>query len=317
MRSCNFCAYVLKACKKGRAVVEEAMKFYIITPTYNSLKWLRCCLRSVADQVGGGVEVHHHVQDGGSKDGTSEWLEAWKKEHSGSPGYTFTYESCSDEGMYDALNKAWDKLPEEAEVTAHLNSDEQYLPQALQRVAGELMKNPKADILLSSYIVINADGSYHCHRRVIKRPHEWISRGVCEMLTCCCFHRADAFRKHGVRFDVSYKSIGDLVFFSNVMKTHPRVHVCPRMMTSAYTMTGSNLAWTNITQLERKRYFSTYSKLCVTTYRFISRMINFIRYRVEIFFSPPRELSVYRLDDEVRTTQKIEHPTTRWRIIKN
>lgn len=316
MRSCVFCAFGQKACKKGRVVVEETMKFYIVTPTYNSLKWLRCCIRSVEDQVGKGVEVHHHVQDGGSKDGTPEWLETWRKEHDALPGYTFTYESCSDEGMYDALNKAWDKLPEDAEVTAHLNSDEQYLPQALQQVSTEFIKNPQADMLLSSFIITNPDGSYHCHRRLMK-PHEWISRTVCEIITCCCFHRTDKFKKHGVRFDASYKSIGDLVFFSNIMKTNPRVHVCAGMMTSAYAMTGNNLAWTEITDKEIKSYFSTLSKLEVFAFGLTCRMVNFIRRKREIFFRPPRELSVYRLDGEVRTTQKIEHPTTRWRIIKN
>ena len=149
------------------------------------------------------------------------------------------------------------------------------------------------------------------------KPHEWISRTVCEIITCCCFHRTDKFKKHGVRFDASYKSIGDLVFFSNIMKTNPRVHVCAGMMTSAYAMTGNNLAWTEITDKEIKSYFSTLSKLEVFAFGLTCRMVNFIRRKREIFFRPPRELSIYRLDGEVRTTQKIEHPTTRWRIIKN
>ncbi len=292
------------------------MKFYIVTPTYNSLKWLSCCIRSVADQVGEGVEVHHHVQDGGSKDGTPEWLETWRKEHEGSHGYTFTFESCSDEGMYDALNKAWDKLPEDADVTAHLNSDEQYLPQALQQVSYEFIKNPQADLLLGSFIIMNPDGSYHCHRRVMK-PHEWISRTVCEIITCSCFHWTDKFKKHGVRFNASYKSIGDLVFFSNIMKTKPSVHVCAGMMTSAYAMTGHNLAWTDITDKEIKSYFSTLPKLDVFVFGLTWRMVNFIRRQMDIFFRPPRELCVYRINDEVRTTQEIDHPTTRWKINKN
>ena len=104
------------------------MKFYIVTPAYNALQWLQGCVRSVADQVKEGVEVHHHVQDGGSTDGTPSWLKTWQEEHQGVSGYTFTFESAKDAGMYDALNMAWEKIPSDAGVTAHLNCDEQYLP---------------------------------------------------------------------------------------------------------------------------------------------------------------------------------------------
>jgi glycosyltransferase involved in cell wall biosynthesis len=122
------------------------MKFYIVTPTYNSLAWLERCLRSVADQAETGVEVHHHVQDGGSTDGTAELLADWQQKHAGAVGYTFTFESTKDAGMYDALNKAWEKMPAEAEVTAHLNSDEQYLPHALRGVAAEFARRRGASV---------------------------------------------------------------------------------------------------------------------------------------------------------------------------
>ena len=80
------------------------MKCYIVTPTYNSLHWLPRCVRSVASQVGGGVQIHHHVQDGGSSDGTVEWLRNWSNSHSGQEGYTITFASGKDAGMYDAIN---------------------------------------------------------------------------------------------------------------------------------------------------------------------------------------------------------------------
>lgn len=313
MRSCVFCAFGQKACKKSRAVVEEAMKFYIVTPTYNSLKWLRCCIRSVADQVGEGVEVHHHVQDGGSKDGTPEWLETWRKEHEGSPGYTFTYESCSDAGMYDALNKAWDKLPEEADVTAHLNSDEQYLPGALSEVVGVFRENAEADLVLATFIILNPDGSYHCHRRPVK-PHTWSSRMVCEIITCTGFHKAATFRKHGVRFDISYKSIGDLLFFRDIMSTQPRVVVCPEMVTTGYAMTGENLAWTEVTDGENKRYYKTLTLPESLLHGVVRRVVNFQRRITDKLCPPPKSCAFYRGDSTTREVQIIKNPTCIWRI---
>ncbi len=291
------------------------MKFYIVTPAYNAIEWLRRCVRSVADQIGEGVEVHHHVQDGGSADGTPEWLENWQKDHCGINGYTFTFESGKDAGMYDALNRAWERLPEDADVTAHLNSDEQYLPNALQQVAQEFRRNPDADIVLGTFIILNPDGSYHCHRRPV-RPHSWSSLTVCEIITCSCFHLADTFRKHGVRFDSSYKSIGDLVFFSDIMKTVPRVCVRPELLTSTYAMTGSNLAWTSVTEVDFKRYNAKLPKIATMTAGLVRRAVNFTRRIVDCFCSPPKELVIYQRDDGVRSMQAVEKPTCIWKVLR-
>lgn len=291
------------------------MKFYIVTPTYNSLDWLKRAIRSVEDQVGEGVEVHHHVQDGGSGDGTPEWLENWQQTHRDISGYTFTYESKKDEGMYDALNLAWVKLPADADITAHLNSDEQYLPQALLQVAREYERNPDTDMVLGTFIILNPDGSYHCHRRPV-RPHAWSSLTICEIITCSCFHLVDTFRKHGVRFDSSYKSIGDLVFFSDIMKTHPRVRVLPELLTSAYAMTGSNLAWTPVTEKDIRRYYAKLPKIATMTTGVVRRAVNFTRRIVDCFCTPPEVLVTYQGDDTSRTTQVVENPTCRWRILR-
>ena len=139
------------------------MKFYIVTPAFNAIQWLPRCVRSVADQVGGGIEVHHHVQDGGSDDGSVEWLSAWQMEHADVSGYAFSYESKGDEGMYDAINKSWDLLPDDADMTAHLNADEQYLPGALAEVSAWCTKKTGADVLLGIYIISDAENQYICH----------------------------------------------------------------------------------------------------------------------------------------------------------
>lgn len=188
------------------------MKFYIVTPTFNSLQWLPRCVRSVADQVGGGVEVHHHVQDGGSSDGAVQWLEAWKQAHDGLEGYTFTYTSEKDRGMYDAINRAWDLLPADADMTAHLNSDEQYLPGALSEIALWQQRKPRAEVLLGTYIITDDKNQYICHRRPVI-PRAWSSWLNCACITNSAFYRADAFRQRRPRFDIRWRCIGDLVFF--------------------------------------------------------------------------------------------------------
>ena len=122
------------------------MHFTIITPSFNQLDYLKQCVASVADQVTEGVKdydlsvkedlnpktknlnhrlikpisIHHHIQDGGSMDGTREFLEqlcgnvgsslmvAEGKENLNnkySGTYQLIFASEADEGMYDAINK--------------------------------------------------------------------------------------------------------------------------------------------------------------------------------------------------------------------
>lgn len=290
------------------------MKFYIVTPTYNSLNWLKRAIRSVADQVGEAVEVHHHVQDGCSTDGTPEWLENWQREQAGKPGYTFTYESSRDKGMYDALNHAWDKLPGDADVTAHLNSDEQYLPQALAQVGAEFAKKADMDMLTATFIVLNPDESYHCHYRPIK-PTIWRSVNECMIRSSSCFHRASTMRRHGVRFDTAYRIISDRVFFLDILKTHPKVYAMPKLFTTTDAMTGTNLAWSLNLEKEEKYYRSKNSPIVLLIGWFFTRAVNLCRRLVNCFCEPPREVCIYRGDNLERTAEKVEKPTCRWRQI--
>lgn len=287
------------------------MKFYIVTPTFNSVSWLKNCIRSVADQVEAGVEVHHHVQDGLSNDGTPEWLENWQKSHADIPGYTFTYCSEKDKGMYDAINSAWEKLPQDADVTAHLNSDEQYLPHALKQVAEAYARYPHADIIEGTYIVVNSGGHYLFHRRPVS-PHQSISATVCEMITCVSFHKAETFRRHGVRFDASYRSIADVLFFRDIISSGVRIKCLPGMVTTSYALTGSNLAWTDITDVEEKRYWATLSPITTRLHPIARRYANGMRMVIDKFCRAPRELSIYRGDDDERTVEIITKHSCRW-----
>ncbi len=287
------------------------MKFYIVTPCFNSLSWLKNCIRSVADQAEAGVEVHHHVQDGLSSDGTPEWLQQWQQEHADCPGYTFTYESCKDKGMYDAINRAWEKMPQNADVTAHLNSDEQYLPHALKQVAEAYARYPEAELIEGSFIIVEADGSYRCHRRPVP-PNKWRSMTVCEIITCSAFHRADVFRRHGIRFDIQYRSIGDVIFFRDIIRSGVKIKTVPTLVTSSYALTGSNLAWTAVTQKEGAAYWASIPQRYVRCHGFSYRYSNLWRRVIDVFCPPPVTLEIYHGDAGVRSCEPITKPTCRW-----
>jgi len=87
----------------------------IITATYNSLPTLKLAWSSLLSQTH--TDWEWVVQDGGSKDGTQQWL--------GSLGdVRVNWVSESDSGSYDALNKAI--LRANGEWISLLHSDDQY-----------------------------------------------------------------------------------------------------------------------------------------------------------------------------------------------
>jgi len=287
------------------------MKFYIVTPTFNSLAWLPACIRSVMDQAIQGVEVHHHVQDGGSVDGTSSWLEAWKLRHANVPGYTFTYVSERDKGMYDAINLAWALLPDDADVTAHLNSDEQYLPGVLAKLLNYFTIYPRSEVLLGSYLILDANMHYICHRRPVL-PKVWSSLLNCTCITNSAFYRASSFRGRKMAYDTRWKSIGDLVFFRNLLIEGVRFYTIP-LMTSSFVCTGGNLAWSGLAHEEwltlnketRGLPFFIYSKIPF-------KWVNFNRLVADFFSLRPRDYEVYCGDEDARRRFKILLPTARW-----
>lgn len=286
------------------------MKFYIVTPTYNSINWLQRCIHSVADQAGNGIEVHHHIQDGSSTDGTIEWLINWQQ-NTNIGGYTFTWESTRDNGMYDAINKAWDKMPDDADITAHLNSDEQYLPHALKGVAEGFARNPQADILLSSYFVLDEQSRYICHRRPMK-PHKWISRLVCEMMTCATFHQAAGFRSRHLRFDTRWRAIGDLVLYRDIVDTAPRFAVLPTLYTSTFAVTSKNLGWTSLPDEEFSLYLKEFSSAELRLLKPAHILANIKRRSCDLWHPAPKYYEIYMPDAAERTRQSIKHPTSHW-----
>lgn len=287
------------------------MKFYIVTPTFNALSWLQRCVRSVADQACAGVEVHHHVQDGGSTDGTPAWLATWKVQSSGIPGYTFTYESGKDAGMYDAINLAWAEMPSDAAVTAHLNSDEQYLPGALKGVAEAFKTRSEAEIVLGTYIIVDAESRYICHRRPVM-PSRWRSQTVCELITCSCFHRADAFIRHGIRFDTRYKALADLVFYRDIVNSSPVFCVQPGLITSSFTVTGDNLAWTEGSKREWDAEMATLPWYVSRRHGIAYRCNNLLRRIADMTSPAPGSYNIYMPGEATRTEVKINHPTAHW-----
>lgn len=206
------------------------MKISIVTPTYNSLSYLKRNLLSVSDQSLG-TEIEHIIVDGSSKDGTPQFLSEYQNN---SP---IKWISEPDRGMYHALNKGLSMAS--GDIIGHLNSDEQYLPGALEEVARVFNENPDVDIIYGHCVFINPDGSPVCFRKSYTPKWYLIRSSYLYLMTCTIFFRRKIIDL-GFKYEENLKSIGDEEFFCSILKAGIKGKVIDHYF-AAFTMTGSNL----------------------------------------------------------------------------
>jgi glycosyltransferase involved in cell wall biosynthesis len=288
------------------------MKFWVTTPSYNQLDWLRLCVASVADQATDGVEVHHHVQDACSTDGTAEFLQEYATRHSSpaTPAYTFSYSSERDAGMYDAINRGWEKSQGESDVLCHLNCDEQYLKNGLKKVADTFCAEPSADVVFATLLILDENGEYICHRRGLK-PLKWLVPFVGPCPTASTFQRSDVFFEKGARFNLEWKTAGDLVWYNDLLKLDLRYAFCG-CSTSIYTALESNLSNSEKGKAESRRYNSTFLK-GFSFFKLVAEKINLIRRMAhDLVQANPLAYAIYRPDIPCRVEYKISKPSSIW-----
>ena len=116
----------------------------VVVPCFNARRWLPGCLESIQSQSYGGVEII--VVDGGSKDGTTEFLAS--KEG-------LTWVSEPDEGQSDAIAKGFEMA--KGDVLCWVNADDRLRPRACEVVVAA-MERTGADLVFGSAEIVDAEG---------------------------------------------------------------------------------------------------------------------------------------------------------------
>ncbi len=285
------------------------MTFWIVTPSFNQLEWLKLCIASVRDQAGPDVAVHHHVQDACSKDGTPEYLaELARRPYA--RNHSLSYASEPDSGMYDAINRGWLKAPGGIDVVAHLNCDEQYLPGALATIAAAFAARPAVDVLLGDLVVVDKDGRYICHRRSV-RPHAWISRFCCGGMTAATFQRAAVVQQRGVLFDTEWRNLGDKVWYNALHGAGCRFAVVHELV-SVFADTGNNLNWTMEGSHERREYARRFLHGAEFAVCVMSRLLALRRLLANARLPTPSGYAIHRPGSGDRVVYPIARPRGVW-----
>lgn len=114
------------------------LKISIITPTFNSEKYLERCIKSIQRQDYKNIE--HIIIDGESTDETKNIINKYKNNKT-------ILISEKDEGIWDAMNKGL-KIAS-GDITGFLNSDDYYYPNAFNTVI-QYFQTHKIDFLFGT-----------------------------------------------------------------------------------------------------------------------------------------------------------------------
>lgn len=129
---------------------ESDITFSIVTPSYNQGVFLAETIESVISQEGD-FHIDYIIIDGGSTDNSVEIIKHYnellkKKEWPVKcQGITFRWVSEQDKGQTDALAKGFRMA--NGEIFAWLNSDDTYLPGALQAATSFFHSNPGVGLM--------------------------------------------------------------------------------------------------------------------------------------------------------------------------
>ena len=179
------------------------LEISIVTPVFNSVRWIDLCVRSVRHALQG-RNYEHIVCDGGSTDGTLDYLQQ-QKDIQLIPG--------PDKGMYDALNKGM--AAARGRIVGHLNADEQYDRAGLIHALTQLDQTG-ADAVFGPTIMLNENLEFLYLFNQITVPRPIDADWHMPVQTCSFLFRRQIWER--CHYPSEHRVVGDHVWFRRQMK---------------------------------------------------------------------------------------------------
>ncbi|MDQ3964084.1 MAG: glycosyltransferase [Actinomycetota bacterium] len=192
---------------------EERPLVTVVTPCLNPGDRLARCIESVGAQTYPRVE--HVVIDGGSTDGTSEFLER----------SSVRWISEPDSGQAEAINKGFELA--DGDVLGWLNADDVLVPDALERVVQAMHADPTAGWVMGDVVVTDGVTARRERPAVVRGPRAWATRNLAAQPGS--FHPRWALEKVGY-LDESFRFMMDLDLWLRLLDEGLRWVYVPRIL---------------------------------------------------------------------------------------
>jgi len=178
---------VTQPLETGVAAEPAETKLSLVTISFNQVRFLEECLRSVLEQGLPGVE--YIVVDAGSSDSSREIIERY--------AHRLTAKIFErDRGPADGLNKGFGRAT--GNVFGYVNSDDRLVPGALAYVKRYFDEHPHVDVLCSAIRIIDEKGRRKLRSRI---PDAFdladYASGICTVGQQATFFRRQAFEAVG------------------------------------------------------------------------------------------------------------------------
>jgi glycosyltransferase involved in cell wall biosynthesis len=228
-------------------------KVTVITPSYNSAKFIEICIKSIAAQRSETFKVRHIIMDGGSTDGTAEVVKPYLNDDT-------EFISKPDKGPADAINQGL--ALSDSEFVCWLNADDVYEPGALERATALLEANPKASFCFGYCPIINENGIeirkfitrfkelfFHVSSKIVLQTLNYISQPS-------VLFRTSAVREAG-ELRVDLKAAWDYDFLLRMWSLGPGIRV--KSVQAYFRWTPQSISGQNF-ELQFKEAFSAVVK---------------------------------------------------------
>jgi glycosyltransferase involved in cell wall biosynthesis len=208
------------------------LRVSIITPSFNQADFLEETIRSVLDQ--NYPDLEYFVIDGGSQDGSPDIIRKYGGQLTG-------WVSEPDSGQAEAINKGFARAT--GEIVAWVNSDDYYLPGAIQAAVTAFQEKPECALVYGDVVAINGAGE----PINVMTSRQWTLEDLMQFRIIgqpSVFMRRSALMKTGF-LDQSYHYMLDHHLWLRMAQQGPMRYVPERWSAARYHAGAKNVAHTN------------------------------------------------------------------------
>ena len=189
--------------------MEEQTLISIITPTFNSEKYIEDTLTSINSQSYKNIE--HIIVDNNSTDNTEDICKR----------YTNTFIKKKDNGMYEALNTGIENS--NGEYLMFINSDDMLSEiDTIENIVKEIKKTGHPDVLYGKTTMVDENGKYiYTHK-----PKKVLTSDIANKRILVIIHQSQViarsmFERYG-KYDTHLKNMADCEFILRIMNSKAR-----------------------------------------------------------------------------------------------